>query len=164
MWILSFIPDSWLHLAVISIMLCGVGMYVLSMFLSLIPPLFPYKEPMRILATVLMIAGVYFYGGYSTEMMWRDKVADLQKQVVIAEAASKEVNGKIQTKIVTQIQTVKDVQIVIEERIREVASKIDSECKVDPVAIRILNDSAKNIKKSPPQPLTLKLDMELHNG
>jgi hypoxanthine-guanine phosphoribosyltransferase len=44
--------------------------------------------------------------------------------------------SKVKTKIV------KEVQIQIEERIKEVEKIIDAECKVDPVAIKILNDAA----------------------
>ena len=76
MWFLSFVPDSWLNLAVLSILGAGVLIYVLSYFVAFIPTLIPAKEPIRIIGTLLVVAGVYFYGSYDTEMSWRSKIAE----------------------------------------------------------------------------------------
>jgi len=84
MWMLSFVPDAILHLAVYAVMLAGVGLYIASFFLNLLPPAIPYREPVRILGTLIAVAGVYFYGGYSTEMAWRDKVSQLETKVAKA--------------------------------------------------------------------------------
>jgi len=48
--------------------------------------------------------------------------------------------------VVTQIQTIKDVQVVIQERIREVEKILDAECKIPPEAVSIHNDAARNEK------------------
>jgi hypothetical protein len=79
-------------------------------------------------------------------MSWRAKVADLEAQIKVAEAKSQETNVVIQTKYRDKVKIVKDVQLVIQERIKEVEKRIDAECKVAPEAIEILNDSAKNQK------------------
>ena len=145
MWMLHFIPDSFLHLVVLAILGSGVALYVLGLFINLAPPTFRlYKEPIRILSTILIVAGVYFYGSYDTEMQWREKVAEVQKQLAEAEAKSEKVNVQIQTKIVTQKQIVHDTQVVIQDRIIKEAAKMDAECKVAPEAIKDLNDAARN--------------------
>ena len=41
---------------------------------------------------------------------------------------------------------VKDVQVVIQEKVKEVAAQIDAQCKVAPEAIDILNLAADNVK------------------
>lgn len=143
MWMLSFIPDAWLQMAVYAILALGVGMYVLSFFLNLLPPLKPYRLPLQLVGSVLAICGVYFYGGYSTEMEWRAKVAELENKVAISEAQSKQANTKIQTVYVDRVKVVKDTQIVIKEKIVEVAAKMDAKCEVIPEALSILNDAAK---------------------
>ena len=38
-------------------------------------------------------------------------------------------------------------QVVIQERIKEVEKRIDSQCTVDPEVIQILNDAAKRAAK-----------------
>ena len=48
------------------------------------------------------------FRSYDTEMMWRGKVAELEKKVAEAENKSKESNNKIQTKIVTKTLYVKE--------------------------------------------------------
>ena len=78
MWMLSFIPDALLHLAVISVLFTGLGIYAISFFTRFIPPLIPYSGIARIIGTLLIVGGIYFYGNYSTEMSWRNKVAELE--------------------------------------------------------------------------------------
>lgn len=143
MWVLSFIPDSLLYLAVLSILFAGIALYAVSFFTRFIPPLIPYAGGARILGTILTIAGVYFYGSYATEAEWREKVSEAQAKVAAAEAESKKVNTVIQTKVVEKVKLVKDVQVVIQEKIVEKEKIIDAECKVAPEAIDLLNQAAK---------------------
>lgn len=143
MWILSFVPDAWLHLAIYLILASGVGLYVASFFTKFIPPLIPYSGVVRILATILMVSGVYFYGGYSTEMSWRDKVADLEKQVQESEKKSAEANTKLKTVFVDKVKIVKDTQVIIQKQIVENEKVIDADCRVPKEAIDILNFAAK---------------------
>jgi hypothetical protein len=142
MFLLSFIPDAWLHLAVISVLFAGLGLYAISFFTRFVPPLIPYSGIVRIIGTVLIVAGIYFYGSYSTEMSWRNRVAELEEKVKVSEAKSKEVNVQIQTVYKDRVKLVKETQVVIQERIKEVEKRIDSQCTVDNSVIQILNDAA----------------------
>ena len=146
MWMLSFVPDALLHLVVIGIMIAGIAIYALSFFTRFVPPLIPYSGIARIFGTILTVVGIYFFGSYSTEMSWRAKVAELEKQIKISEAKSKEINIQIQKVYVDRVKVVKQTQIVIQEKIKEVEIKIDSECKVAPEAVDILNEAA-GVKK-----------------
>jgi hypothetical protein len=142
MWMLSFVPDEILYLVVIGIMFTGIALYALSFFTRFIPPLIPYSGIARILGTVLLVGGIYFYGSYSTEMEWRSKVAELEAKVALAEQKSTEANTKIQTVVKEKIKYVKETRVVIQEHIKTVEAKIDSMCKVAPEAIDILNEAA----------------------
>jgi apolipoprotein N-acyltransferase len=143
MWMLSFVPDAVLHLVVFGIMITGIGIYALSFLTRFIPPLIPYSGIARIVGTILMISGVYFYGSYATEMSWRNKVSELETKVAASEAESKKSNIQIQKIYVDKIKIVKETQVVIQERIKEVEKRIDSQCTVDAEVINILNDAAK---------------------
>ena len=143
MFLLSFVPDAILHLVVVGILFTGVGIYVLSFFTRFIPPLIPYSGIARIVGTVLIVGGIYFYGSYSTEMSWRNKVAELEEQVKVAEAKSKTANVEIQTVYRDKVKIVKETQVVIQERIKEVEKRIDSQCTIDTEVINILNEAAK---------------------
>jgi hypothetical protein len=144
MWMLSFIPDSLLHLVVLLILLAGGVIYFLSMFTGLIKVLVPYKEPMRILGTVLLIAGVYFYGSYDTEMSWRKRVAEAEAKVAKAEAASADANSTLIQVRKQKQKVVKEYYATIKTEIKEVEKQIDVECKLDPVVPKILNEAATN--------------------
>jgi hypothetical protein len=98
---------------------------------------------LQILSIILLVGGVYFKGGYSTETEWRARVAEMEQKVAEAEAKSQQTNTVIKTKIVNKIKTVKEYQIVYQDRIKEVEKIIDAECKVAPEAITILNDAAR---------------------
>jgi len=143
MWMLSFVPDAVLHLVVFGIMITGIGIYALSFFTRFIPPLIPYSGIARIVGTILMISGVYFYGSYATEMSWRNKVSELETKVAASEAESKKTNIQIQKVYIDKVKIVKETQVVIQERIKEVEKRIDSQCTVDTEVINILNEAAK---------------------
>lgn len=143
MWVLSFIPDSFLFFTVLSILFVGAGLYTASFFIRIIPPLVPYASGIRLVGTILTIIGVYFYGSYATEAEWREKVSEAQAKVDAAAVESKKVNTVIQTKIVEKVKLVKDVQFVIQETIVEKEKIIDADCKVAPEAIELLNQAAK---------------------
>jgi hypothetical protein len=149
MWLLSWLPDSLLFYIVNAVFVAGVISFFLSFFvlhriLNKFPALAPYNLLIQIVSTVLLVAGIYFKGGYGVEMEWRKKVADMEAQIKVAEAKSEQANIDLAAKQKEKIKVVKEVQVVIQEKIVQVASKIDSECKVDPEAINIINDAAKN--------------------
>jgi hypothetical protein len=114
-----------------------------SYFIRFIPPLFPYAGLVKTLGIVLLVAGVYFKGGYGVEMEWRNKVAEVEAKVAAAEAKSKQANTVIQKVYVDKVKIVTDTKIVIQKEIVEKEKIIDAECKVAPEAITILNEAAK---------------------
>ena len=144
MWMLSFVPDALLHLVVIGIIFTGISIYAFSFILKVLPPLIPYTGIVRMLGTFLTVVGIYFFGSYSTEMSWRNKVAELESKVAVSEQQSKDANSKIETAVKEKIKYVKETQVVIQEHIKTVESKIDSMCKVAPEAVDILNEAAAN--------------------
>ena len=151
MWMLSFIPDAFLAWVVNIILLAGIIGFAAPFFfgyvIRFLPALAPYRILVQVVSIILLVAGVYLKGGYSVEMEWREKVAKLEQQVKEAEAKSAVVNEKIITVYKDKIKVLHDVQVVYQERIKEVEKKIDAECKVAPEAIDILNDAAKGAKK-----------------
>ena len=102
MWILSFIPDSILQMAIFAIIASGIVLYMFSFLLRLFPTLIPYLQFIRIFSLLLIIVGVYFAGGYGTEMEWRKRVEDMQAKIAKSEQESKNANEKINTKTDTE--------------------------------------------------------------
>jgi len=146
MWLLSFLPDSFLLWIINIILLAGLVGTLSSFFIKFIPPLMPYASGIKIIGIILLVAGVWFRGGYDVEMEWRKRVADLEAKIAIAEEKSKDTNTKIQTKIVEKVKVVKENTVVYRDRIKEVEKIIDKDCKVAPEAIDIHNAAAKNAR------------------
>ncbi|CAB4241739.1 hypothetical protein UFOVP71_277 [uncultured Caudovirales phage] len=142
MWMLSFIPDSWLHFIVLALIFVGVVLYCAGFVLRFVPPLIPYKEPIRILSIVLMVAGVYFYGGYGVEMDWRKKAEEAQAKIDVAEQKSNEANAALEAERKKKQKVITEYAVTIKERIVEKEKLINAGCVVAPEAISILNEAA----------------------
>lgn len=142
----SLIPDSFLLWFVNILLFVGLAGTLIGFFIKFIPFVNTYRLPVQIVSIVLLVAGVYFKGGYATEMAWRDKIKAAEERAAIAEEKAKETNVKIQTKIVEKIKVVKQIQIVNQERIVKEKEYIDRDCRVPQVAVDIHNDAAKNRK------------------
>jgi len=84
-----------------------LAFFVLHKILNKIPGLSKYVTVIQIVSAVLLTAGIYFKGGYTTEMMWRDRVKELESKVAAAEAEAKKENIVIQEKIVKQKEFIK---------------------------------------------------------
>jgi len=151
MWMLAFIPDAFLAWIINTILITGIIGFAASFFFGYVvrwlPAIAPYHLLIQVVSIVLLVAGVYFKGGYSVEMDWRAKVAELESKVAIAEQKSKEANTQIQTVYVDRVKVVKEKQIVVQEKIKTVEVKIDSQCKITADTIDILNDAAAGVKK-----------------
>ena len=151
MWMLSFVPDSFLLYIINTILIVGaIGsflfFFVLHKILRWFPALSPYYLFLQIASAVLLVAGIYLKGGYGVEMEWRSKVAELEEKIRVAESKAPQINTVIQKVYVDKVKTIKDTQYVIQERIKEVEKEINKECKVPEVAIDIHNSAAKNVK------------------
>ena len=151
MWMLAFIPDAFLAWAINTVLITGIIGFAASFFFGYVvrwlPAIAPYHLLIQVVSIVLLVAGVYFKGGYSVEMAWRERVAELEAKIAISEQKSTEANTQIQTVYVDRVKVVKEKQIVVQEKIKTVEVKIDSQCTITPDTIDILNDAAVGVKK-----------------
>jgi hypothetical protein len=147
MWLLHLLPDSFLIYVINGICIAGVVATVLGFFLGWVPFVGRWKLPLQLLGIALLVAGVYFKGGYSTEMEWRARVAEVEAKVKVAEAKAKKANAQVQTKIVTKIVKIHDKANTVKETIRRNKEKINAECKLSDEAISAYNSNIINEKK-----------------
>ena len=135
MWLLHLMPD-WLLMFVVYAAL-GIGV-VLTIAGWVMKNIFA-----QIGGVVLLVTGVYWYGGYSTEMIWRDQVNQLEAKVSESEKQSVKTNTVIKKVYVDRVKVVKQDVVVVQEKIKEVEKLIDKDCKVAPEAIQLLNEAAR---------------------
>ena len=129
MWMLQFLPDAVILWFCNILLLLGVILTVLGFFVHRIPFLYQYQLPFKIVGIALLAAGVYFRGGYSVEMTWRERVTELEKKLAAADAKSAEVNTVIEQKIVYRDRVVREQGRTLTEYVdREVVKLIPAQC------------------------------------
>ena len=126
----------------------GAVLYFFSGFIQAIPfaqaKLAGYS--IKYIGLALLLGGVYLTGGAGVTALWKSEAEALKAKIAISEEQSKQANTKLDAALKDKVKTIKEVQVVIKERIKEVEKKIDSQCVVAPEAIGILNDAARNVK------------------
>jgi hypothetical protein len=143
MWLLHLLPTSLILWIVNIAMIAGAIGILASFFIKFIPFINIYRTPIQIVSIIVFCTGIYWYGGYTTEMMWRDEVAKMEEKVAESEAKSKKVNRVIQKVYVDRVKVVKQDVVVVQEKIREISNTIDKDCKITPEAIDLLNQAAR---------------------
>jgi hypothetical protein len=92
--------------------------------------------------------GVYFTGGYGTEMEWRNRVAKLEEKVAKAEEQSKLANSKLNNKAQQKVKIIREKGIVVKQYIDREVTKYDTkfapggQCEIPKEFIKAHNDSA----------------------
>ena len=143
-WIISLIPDSALLWVVNATLISGAVLTVTGFFIKFIPGINVYRFLIQLLGVTLLCLGLYFKGGYATEVMWRERVAELERRVKDAEQRGNEVNTVIQTKIVKKIEQIRiNGENIITYVDREIV-KYDDSCKIPVEAVKALNAAAQN--------------------
>jgi len=108
MWILHLLPDNLIAWIVNTILITGAVVTAAGFFVRFIPFVNTYRIPVQIAGVLLLTMGVYFQGGYTTEMAWRERVAEVEARLAAAETRSAEVNTEIITRVVTQTKLIKE--------------------------------------------------------
>lgn len=143
MWILDWLPDFVFQL----ILVVGILGIVAGYFLTVIPFVDKNAKVIQVAGILLTVIGVWFNGGMANEAKWQARVHELEGKVAEAEKQSAVANGQLDNKANQKVAAVKQVQYVVQERLRTESSVIDSQCKVTPSVVELLNAAAQGAKK-----------------
>jgi uncharacterized coiled-coil protein SlyX len=149
MWLLSFLPDSTLMYIVNGVLVVGaisffLAFFVLHKILNKFPALAPYYLLIQIVSVVLLVSGIYFKGGYSTEMMWRERVKEAEAKVAAVEQQSQELNNQLEEERKKKQKVKIEYYNTVKTEIKEVEKIINAKCVVDPKVNDLHNKSATN--------------------
>ena len=88
------------------LLLIGTVLTVAGFFIHRIPMplLWQYQLPFKIVGMLLLVAGVYFRGGYAVEAEWRERVAEVEAKLRAAEEQSAKENVRIQERVVKKTE------------------------------------------------------------
>lgn len=150
MWLLHFLPDGLLEFIVNAVLILGIVSCVLSFFvlnriLRFFPALAGYHTMIQVASVLILAAGLYFKGGYTTEMMWRERVREVEGKVAEAEKKSEELNAELVAERKKKQKVIREYAVTVRDRIVEREKIINSECKIIPDIINIVNDAARGV-------------------
>ena len=143
MWLLHLLPDAFLIWIINLLLVGGLIGIVVGFFGSKIPFVSTYARMIQIASIIIFCIGLYWKGGYSVEEDWRERVAEMEAKIKIAEEKSKEANVVIETKYKDRVKKITETRDVIVEKIKINEKIIDAKCELDPMVISILNEAAK---------------------
>jgi hypothetical protein len=141
MWFLSFIPDSMLKIVIHSMVFAGLFLTFGGSFLKDLPVLGAYVRIARQLGIVLFVVGVFFEGGYATEMSYRKRIAEMQEKINEAEKKSVLLNETLTNELNKKRDDIKDKVKQNAKDIQAQRQKIDAECRLSDTAWMLYNSS-----------------------
>ena len=149
MFILHLLPDSLLSFIVDAVLLAGVLSTLLTCFLlkhviRMIPALSPHVKIAQIISVLLLLSGVYFKGGYSSEMAWRERVTEMEARVAAAEQQSQTANVVIDKKGTEKIRIIREKGEIIKQYVDREITKYDNTCVIPNEVVRAHNAAARN--------------------
>lgn len=149
MWLLHFLPDSFLQFVVHAILITGIvgtflSFFVINRILRAVPMLSRYVNVAQLVSAVTLAAGVYLEGGYSAEMQWRARVAEVEAKVAAAEQQAKDANVALDAKAAEKVVEIQQKAVVIKQYIDREVVKYDSTCNIPQEVVKAHNSAAKN--------------------
>jgi len=149
MFILHLLPDSFLAFVVDAVLLAGILSTLLTCFflkhvIRLIPTLAPHIKIAQIISVVVLLSGVYFKGGYSSEMAWRERVREMEARVAQAEKESQAANDKLADGGKQKIKIIREKGIIIKQYVDREVSKYDNQCVIPSAVVKAHNAAAEN--------------------
>lgn len=146
MWVLSWLPF-WIFYVILIIGIFGLIVTYLIKFIP-IPAIYLYKTPIQLASIAFIVLGTYMSGAISNEESWIAKIKELEAKVEAAQIESVKENVKIETKIVTKTQIVKergnDIIKYVDKEIVKYDTKFLSggECEIPKEFILLHNKAA----------------------
>jgi hypothetical protein len=148
MWLLSWVPDSFLEHIVNGILIIGVigtflTFFVINRLLRWFPPIARWINTAQLVAAAVLLIGVYFKGSFQTEQDWRNKVAEAQAKVDKAEEEAKQANAALAKKSKEKVKVIKGREIIVKQYVDREVTKYDNTCPVPAPVVKALNAAAK---------------------
>ena len=139
LWLLN----SWISYIVHAALIAGVIGTFFGSIVARIPVINSYGAIAKTIALPLLIVAIFAEGYLFASKSWIEETKKFEEKVKIAEQKAKHANDKLSQALTDKNNSVKQQQIVIQEKIKEVEVQVNAECKILPDVVKILNDAAK---------------------
>lgn len=147
MWLLHYLPESIFSFVVHGLLVLGVvgtflSFFVINKILSKIPGFAKYYKIAQVSSITALTVGVYLWGAYGMEMAYRDRIAELEKEIAEAKEKSAQLNSVIENKVTTKTVYVKEKGETIVQQVDKVIT-VEKDCAIPKEAIDVHNDAAR---------------------
>ena len=139
LWLLN----SWISYIVHAALIAGVIGTFFGSIVARIPVINSYGAIVKTIALPLLIVAIFAEGYLFASKSWIEETKKFEEKVKVAEQKAKDANDKLGQALTDKKNSVKQQQIVIQEKIKEVEVQVNAECKILPDVVKILNDAAK---------------------
>ena len=137
-WLIALMPK-WLILTMIIV---GVLALLAASFIGKVPFINQYNLPIKIVAGILIVCGVYLQGAVAYKESTDKAVSDLKVKLAEAEAKGAKVNTEIVEKIVKDKEIIRLKGKTITEYIDREVPKYDNKCEIPAEVINAHNAAA----------------------
>jgi hypothetical protein len=146
MW--SMLPVGLTHWIVNLMLVAGVAGLLAGWIGRWIPFFGDYARFLKPIGIILLVGGVYLKGGEANNNMWLARIADLEAKIAVSEAKSKDANAKLADAVKERNKAIQESKTAVQEKLKGAAVRIDADCRLDPEAVEILNQSARDIPRT----------------
>ena len=101
-----------------------------------------YKTAVQVGSLVAFVFGVFMAGAIHDNAAWVERVEEMKAKVAEAEAKGKEETVRVETKVVTQTQVIKQKAQVVKQYIDREITKYDNTCVIPKEFVKAHNDAA----------------------
>jgi hypothetical protein len=147
MWILHFLPDSFILWFCNCLLFAGIVLTIAGFFAHRIPLIWQYQLPFKVAGIALLVLGVYFRGGLAVEAEWRERVAAVEAKLKEAEAKSAEANQQIDTRVQKQVTSIRQRMTYVRQYVDREVVKYNDQCSIPQPFIDAHNRAAETLPK-----------------
>jgi len=142
MWILHFLPDIFIVWFCNILLLTGIIATAAGFVAHRIPVLWQYQLAFKLGGILLLVLGVYFRGGLAVETEWRERVAEVEARLALAEKASVEANKSIETKTQQRVTQIRQRMTYVRQYVDREVVQYNDQCPIPEPFVRAHNLAA----------------------
>lgn len=142
MWLITSLLPEWLVTYFVHIIfVVGLVATFASSIVAKIPFISSYGKLVKPLGMLILAIGIFLEGTWWNERGWQAKVKEFEQKVAIAEQKAKEANSKIETKVITKVQIIKEN---VNENKAAINKYVSDSCELSNAAVMLHDSSSQN--------------------
>jgi len=122
----------------------GIVIYFFSGIATHFPNIKPYAMFVKPVAFITFCLGIFMYGGAGVNAINQAAIKLAEERVKMAEEVSKTANQQLAEKLKNAQSVIKEQENRLAMSIMKNKKKLDAECNIDPLALKLYNRAVTN--------------------